>query len=82
MTWIDTISPDDADERLAALYAAVLDPHSGRLDNIMRVHSLHPAGLEAHYRLYEAVMAGTRTLRKVDREWIALVASSINDCHY
>ena len=82
MAWIDTVDPDDADSRLRALYDAVVDPATGRLDNIMRIHSLHPAGLEAHFRLYQAVMRGTPSLRKVDRELIALVASSLNDCHY
>ena len=29
-----------------------------------------------------SAMAGTRTLRKVERELIALVVSEINGCHY
>lgn len=48
----------------------------------MRIHSLHPAGLEAHFALYRAVMLGTPSLRKVDREMIALVVSATNGCHY
>lgn len=82
MAWIRTISEDDADPELGSLYDEMLDPASGRVDNIMTIHSLHPKGLLGHHVLYTAVMASTRTLRKVEREMIALVVSRINDCHY
>ncbi len=82
MAWIHTISKDGAEGKLAELYAAVCDPGTGALDNIMAIHSLHPAGLEAHDLLYRAVMRGTPTLRKVERELIALAVSHANACHY
>lgn len=82
MAWIPTIDPEDADEALRRLYDAARDPASGELDNILRVHSLHPRGLEAHLGLYRAVMAPTRSLRKAEREMIALVVSVVNQCHY
>jgi alkylhydroperoxidase family enzyme len=94
MAWIRTV-PDppppepggqrerggDGDE-LAALYRRARDPESGRVDHILAVHSLHPAGLAAHLDLYRAVMRGTRGLPAVDRELIALVVSRLNGCHY
>ena len=46
------------------------------------VHSLNPRGLAAHQGLYASAMAGTATLRKVERELIALVVSLENHCHY
>ena len=82
MAWINTPDPDGSDADLAALYARVADPETGRVDNIMRIHALHPAGMRAHFELYSAVMAGTPTFRKVDREMVALVVSRANDCHY
>ena len=82
MAWIDTIGLDDAEGRLAELYAAAVDPTTGALDHIMAIHSLHPAGLEAHLALYTAVMRGTPSLRKVDRELVALAVSAANACHY
>ena len=82
MAWIRTIDPSDSEGTLRELYRAVADPSTGALDHIMRVHSLHPKGLRAHYDLYRAVMTGTRSLRKVDREMIALVVSRANACHY
>ena len=38
--------------------------------------------MAAHQSLYESAMAGTATLRKAERELIALVVSLTNDCHY
>ena len=64
-SWIETVHEDDADGELAELYGRVVDPHAGTVDNIMKVHSLHPAGLNAHYHLYRAVMAGTKGLGPV-----------------
>ena len=82
MTWIRTVGPKDADGELEELYKQVADPSTGQLDNIMRVHSLHPRGLAAHQAVYGAVMRPTPTLRRAEREMIALVVSQINECHY
>ena len=82
MSFIATVAPDEAEDALARLYERVLDPHTGQLDNIMRIHSLHPRGLEAHQALYSAVMRPTPALRRAEREMIALVVSQINECHY
>ena len=76
MAFIDTVADNDAEGELVDLYQQARDPGTGRLDNIMAIHSLHSAGLAAHLQLYSAVMAGTASLRKVDREMIALVAAS------
>ena len=82
MAWIKTIDPQDADPELRELYEAGTDDPDEGVDHILQIYSLHPAGLAAHLALYRAVMAGTATLRKVDREMIALVVSQRNDCHY
>ena len=80
--WIETIDPKDAGQSLVELYELVTDPKSGQLDAIMEVHSLHPAGLRAHFALYQAVMTATPGLRGGDREMIALTVSRLNECHY
>jgi alkylhydroperoxidase family enzyme len=82
VAWIDTVSAEDADEELTELYDSARDPVSGQLDHILEVHSHHPAGMRAHLALYTAVMRGTRGLRRVDREMIAMVVSRLNECHY
>ncbi len=83
-SWIEQVPEDDwqADPALAALHPEVVDRGSGRVDNIMAVHSLNPSGLAAHDALYRSAMAGTATLRKVERELIAYVVSLENRCHY
>ncbi|MBC8364604.1 MAG: peroxidase [Actinobacteria bacterium] len=85
MAWIRTVPDGDWEAEggpLADLYAEVVDATHGRVDHIMVVHSLNPRGLNAHLGLYTSAMAGTATLRKVERELIALVVSLENHCHY
>ena len=72
----------DAGGVLADLYRVMRDPGSGRVDNVLKIHSLHPDGLKAHFSLYRAAMEGTRGLSKAEREMIALVVSKTNGCHY
>ena len=82
MAWIATVEEDLARDELAELYAAARDPEFGRVDNVLAIHSLHPAGLRGHLELYRAVMRGTATLPKLERELIALIVSRLNGCHY
>lgn len=82
MAWIETIREDEWTGELAGLYERVADTARGRVDNIMQVHSLNPRALAAHDALYRSAMAGTATLRKVERELIAMTVSMLNDCHY
>jgi alkylhydroperoxidase family enzyme len=82
VAWIEIIDEPEATGKLRELYEAMVDPQYGRVDTILRIHSLHPEGLRTHHDLYREVMTGTPTLRKVDREMIALVVSVINECHY
>jgi alkylhydroperoxidase family enzyme len=80
--WIRTVDEADAGEQLAPLYAQCLDPDSDKVDHVLKVHSLHPAGLAAHLSVYRASMTSTKGLRKVDREMVAVVVSKANGCHY
>jgi alkylhydroperoxidase family enzyme len=82
MAWIHVLPDEEWQGPLGDLYAQVVDPDTGRVDNIMAVHSLNPRALAAHNALYISAMAGTATLRKVERELIALVVSLENHCHY
>ena len=82
MAYIEVIPDDEWTGKLAKLYAGVVDRTHGRVDNIIAVHSLNPRGLAAHQTLYASAMSGTATLRKAERELIALVVSLENHCHY
>lgn len=82
MANIEIIPDDEWTGELADLYGSVVDPTYGRVDTIIAVHSLNPRGMAAHQGLYTSAMSGTATLRKVERELIALVVSLENECHY
>jgi uncharacterized peroxidase-related enzyme len=80
MSWIKVIDEDEATGRLAKLYAACAD--DGGVDNVLKIHSLNPAGLAAHLAVYKSAMHGTETLPKDEREMIAIVVSKANGCFY
>lgn len=82
MPWIEVVPDEEWTGDLEPMYEAVVDPAYGRVDHIMAVHSLNPRGMAAHNSVYSSAMAGTGTLRKVERELIALVVSLENHCHY
>lgn len=81
MAWIRTISESEATGRLRELYEKVEEPWGG-VDSILKIHSLNPASLEAHYELYATLMRGPSELSRAEREMIAVVASKANRCHY
>ena len=81
MAWIDTINEGDADGSLKDQYAKLKDSRGG-VDNILKIHSLNPESLDAHVRLYKTIMYGKSPIRRVNREMIAVLVSSINQCHY
>lgn len=82
MAWIKQRDEADWSGDLEPLRDEVTDPTYGRVDNIMAIHSLDAGSLAAHLGLYRQAMAGTKTLRKVERELVALVVSQINECEY
>ena len=82
MPWIDAPHEDDWEGDLAELRDQVIDPTYDRVDWIMRIHALDAGSMTAHNTLYGQAMKGTATLRKVEREMIAMVVSQVNDCHY
>jgi uncharacterized peroxidase-related enzyme len=48
----------------------------------MRVHSLNPDSMIKHMDLYLSIMFGKSELSRKNRELIAVVVSSINNCNY
>jgi alkylhydroperoxidase family enzyme len=80
--WIQSPHEDEWEDELDRLKDRVIDPKWNRVDWIMRIHALDAASLNAHDVLYRQAMKSTRTLRRVEREMIAVVVSGINECHY
>ena len=80
--WIDMVDETAATGELSELYAQLRDPQTGQVDNILRIHGLHPATLRAHFLLYTTLMHAPSGVPRVEREMIAVVVSSLNHCHY
>lgn len=79
--WIRMIERSDATGRLSELYDLWHRP-DGDVDNILKIHSLNPESLKGHYEFYRTIMAGRSPLSKAQREMIAVVVSTVNNCHY
>ena len=81
--WIETVDEDapDLGPELATLYAASRDPR-GHVDNILKIHSLHPKSLQVHLDFYKLVMYGRSPLSRIQREMVAVAVSAANQCHY
>ena len=81
MAWIQIIDEADATGDLKTVYDDITQ-RRGKMSNIMRVHSLHPAAMQAHMDLYLKIMFSRSALRRADRELTATVVSATNGCPY
>lgn len=81
MTWIKTFNVDEASGRLKKTYDAAIG-RAGRVFGIVRAMSQAPSILDASMGLYQRVMFAKQGLARSQRELLAVVVSSANDCHY
>ena len=82
MTWISTISYEDAEGALRTLYDRIKGPDDN-VDNIMLAHSLRPHSMEGHMALYKYVLHHPRNvLPKSYLETIGVYVSLLNQCRY
>ncbi len=81
MAWIKMIAEDEAEGKLKELYDKYAEP-SGRVDNILKIHSLNVKSLKVHFDFYAHLMRGRSDLSRSQREMIAIVVSAANRCHY
>jgi alkylhydroperoxidase family enzyme len=51
-------------------------------DNVLRIHGVHSRTMRLHFDLYRDLMYRRGPLSRVQREMIAVVVSTINQCHY
>lgn len=82
VAWIETIPEGSVTGELSAAYDAEADPATGKLDHILKVHSLLPATLADHARLYHTILHGPGELLPYEREMVGLVVSNTNGCRY
>ena len=80
--WIETVDESAASGLLQRAYRRAADRKSGKVDHIMKIHSLNPASLLDHQRLYMTLMYGESPLTRAQREMIGVVVSAINRCEY
>jgi alkylhydroperoxidase family enzyme len=78
MSRIQIIHEDQADGKLKEIYEKL----GARVANILKLHSLFPESLEAHLQFYRTIMFGKSPLPRAQREMIATVVSSTNECYY
>ncbi len=81
MAWIKVIPEENASGELKQLYEQMMEPWGG-VDNILKIHSLNPASLRAHFEFYKTLMWGASGVTRIQREMIAVVVSAANHCHY
>ena len=81
MAWIPMIKEDKAEAELKDWYDKLREPWGG-VDNIMKIHSLNVNTLKGHYELYLSAMKGTKDVSHKQREMVAIVVSTVNQCHY
>ncbi|MFT7462074.1 MAG: alkylhydroperoxidase family enzyme [Pseudohongiellaceae bacterium] len=82
VAWIQTVPESEATGELSSVYAAERDPGTGKVDHILKVHSLAPQTLSDHARLYHTIMHAQGELPGYERELIGLVVSNANGCRY
>ena len=82
MTWIKTVSYQQASGALKRLYDRIKGPDDN-VDNIMMAHSLRPHSMEGHMALYKYVLHHPRNeLPKSYLETIGVYVSMLNRCDY
>ncbi len=62
-------------------YAAAIE-RAGKVFNIVKAMCLNPLVLSRSMGLYKAIMFGPSELSRAERELLATVVSTANDCHY
>lgn len=81
MPHIKLIDVDEATGPLADEYAAAMG-RAGKVFNIVKAMCLNPSVLNRSMALYKAIMFGPSELSRIERELLAVVVSTANDCHY
>ena len=82
MSWIKTISSEEAEGKLKKLYEKVKGP-DGLIDNVLSIHSLRPHSLVGHMALYKNVLHNSNnTIPKWFLEVLGVYVSHLNECSY
>ena len=81
MAWIRIVEETEAQGLLARIYEASRQ-RAGRVFNIVKVQSNNPRVLQSSMGFYQTAMLADSALTRAQREMLAVVVSTANDCHY
>lgn len=81
MAFINIINEEEATGVLKDTYQEI-EKSRGKVGNILKVHSLNPESMQAHFDLYMTIMFKNNSLQRVDRELIGTAVSAANNCEY
>lgn len=81
LAWVNWIEESQAKGELKEHYE-YLKRSRGKVSNIMKVQSLNPDAMMAHLTLYMKIMFGKSELTRIQREMIATLVSTTNNCRY
>lgn len=81
MAYIDVIDYSEAEGRLKEIYDDLISTR-GKLAAVHTIQSLNPETIVNHMDLYITVMFGRSPLKRYQREMMAVVVSSANNCSY
>lgn len=81
MTWIRTVTPEEAEGDLREVYRAIAADRGG-IAAVHQAQSLNLRALRGHLELYRAVMFQRSSLSRTARERIGVVVSAANRCDY
>jgi hypothetical protein len=81
MAWISKITVEDATGHVRREYDMAMK-RAGYVAEILQLMSLDGAILRNSMNIYKAIMFGPGTVTRSEREAMATMVSSANNCHY
>ncbi|MCK5051075.1 MAG: carboxymuconolactone decarboxylase family protein [Candidatus Cloacimonetes bacterium] len=81
MSHIKMIDEEKATGKLKEVYESIAG-RGRKMAHILKVQSLNPEAMKAHYQFYRSIIFGKSDLTRTQREMIATVVSVENGCFY
>jgi uncharacterized peroxidase-related enzyme len=81
MARIKVVQPEDAGKELKEVYDDLVQKR-GKLSEVLKIQSLHPASISSHVHFYMDIMFSQTSLSKAEKELLAVVVSVANGCLY
>ncbi len=81
MARIKVVQPEDAGKELKEVYDDLVKKR-GKLSEVLKIQSLHPASISSHVHFYMDIMFSKTSLSRAEKELLAVVVSVANGCLY